>query len=204
MLAAFDAAAIDVPLADEKSLNTAFFKGYRQMPAFVSEGIGDYGLYYAGFYPAWGALGSPEALASALLTAGKLTRALVKRGRLRELGAAYLRFYFRDNLALGRERMSVPVYLGLCVTHWHCYRIAESPMSTGGSRRVFRALKLSLCVSQNGDLTSLPSLCQLTWTRTDPASINRRASSKPWPKGWLPYRSRTAAGSSGSVRGCFW
>lgn len=72
MLAAFDSAAIDVPLADEKSLKTAFFKGYRQMPAFVSEGIGDYGLYYAGFYPAWGALGSPEALAFALLTAGKL------------------------------------------------------------------------------------------------------------------------------------
>jgi hypothetical protein len=72
MLAAFDAAAIDVPLADAKGLKAAFFAGYRQLPAFVSEGIADYGLYYAGFYPAWGALGSPEALASALLTGGKL------------------------------------------------------------------------------------------------------------------------------------
>lgn len=66
MLAAFDPAAVDRPLAGEKELREAFFAGYHKLPGFLSEGAGDYGLYYAGFYKAWGLLGSPESMAAAL------------------------------------------------------------------------------------------------------------------------------------------
>lgn len=72
MLSAFDPSAIDVPLAGEKDLRKAFFAGYRKLPGFLSEGVGDYGLYYAGFYPAWGLLGPPESMASSLLRGGTL------------------------------------------------------------------------------------------------------------------------------------
>jgi hypothetical protein len=72
MLAAFDPAAIDRPLAGEKELRTAFFAGYRQLPGFLSEGVGDYGLYYVGFYKAWGLLGPPESMAAALRRGGGL------------------------------------------------------------------------------------------------------------------------------------
>ena len=47
-------------------------------------------------------------------------------------------------------------------------------------------LKLSLCVSQKGDFTSLPSLCQLTWISLLPASTRRRARRRPCPKGCRP------------------
>jgi hypothetical protein len=66
MLAAFDPAAIDRPLAGEKELRKAFFAGYHKLPNFLSEGVGDYGLYYAGFYNAWGLLALPESMAAAL------------------------------------------------------------------------------------------------------------------------------------------
>lgn len=72
MLAAFDPSAIDKPLGGAKDLKKAFFDGYHALPAFVSEGVADYGLYYTGFYPAWGLLGSPESLAASLRTEGKL------------------------------------------------------------------------------------------------------------------------------------
>jgi hypothetical protein len=72
MLAAFDPAAIDKPLAGENELKKAFFAGYHKIPAFLNEGVGDYGLYYAGFYRAWGLLGSPESLADGLRREGSL------------------------------------------------------------------------------------------------------------------------------------
>lgn len=72
MLAAFDPTAIDAPLAGESELKKAFFAGYRKLPGFLNEGVGDYGLYYAGFYKAWGLLGTPESLAAALRRANAL------------------------------------------------------------------------------------------------------------------------------------
>lgn len=84
MTAAFDQSAIDKPLAGEGDLKKAFFAGYRPISAFVNEGFGDYGLYYAGFYPAWGLLGSPEELALSMQAQGKLPpiSKLVRAGRL--------------------------------------------------------------------------------------------------------------------------
>lgn len=84
MMAAFDPAAIDKPLAGETDLKKAFFSGYRPISAFVNEGFGDYGLYYAGFYAAWGLLGPPEELALSLQTQRKLP-AISKLLRARRL-----------------------------------------------------------------------------------------------------------------------
>ena len=54
MLAAFDVAALDRPLDGEADLRKAFFSGYRKVPAFLNEGLADYGLYYTGFFQQWG------------------------------------------------------------------------------------------------------------------------------------------------------
>jgi hypothetical protein len=61
-LAAFDAGAIDRVLTAD-TLKAAFMAGYRKMPAFFTEGVGDYGLLYTGFYARWGLFGRPEHLA---------------------------------------------------------------------------------------------------------------------------------------------
>lgn len=94
MMAAFDEAAIDKPLSGEADLKKAFFAGYRPMPAFLNEGFAGYGLYYAGFYPAWGLLGLPEELAleGKLLPLSKLVRAKHLDPRQSLISATFLRY----------------------------------------------------------------------------------------------------------------
>jgi len=132
MLAAFDPAAIDLPLAGEKELRKAFLAGYRKLPGFLSEGVGDYGLYYAGFYKAWGLLGSPESMAASLRRGGSLpplegllrggakmharghkTFSLAASTFLRYLLQTQKREAVRDWLFAGASSDELPKYFGM-------------------------------------------------------------------------------------------
>jgi len=67
LLSTFDTAALTArPLEGEADLRKAFFAGYRKIPAFLQEGLGDWGFYYRGFHRAWGLLPPPGALVSGL------------------------------------------------------------------------------------------------------------------------------------------
>ncbi|MDD8030261.1 MAG: hypothetical protein PHE62_12000 [Acidobacteriota bacterium] len=67
LLSTFDTASLTSgPLRDEAGLRKAFFAGYRKVPTFLQEGLGDWGFYYRGFHRAWGLLPPPGALVSGL------------------------------------------------------------------------------------------------------------------------------------------
>ena len=67
LLSTFDAAALTAkPLKGESDLRQAFFGGYRRLPAFLQEGMGDWAFYYQGFHKGWGLIPSPDALAAGL------------------------------------------------------------------------------------------------------------------------------------------
>jgi hypothetical protein len=53
------------------------------------------------------------------LLAGKLLRAAWP------LSPAYLRAWRRHNRPLGRERIPLPAFIGLCAIHFHFFRIAN-------------------------------------------------------------------------------
>ena len=57
----------------------------------------------------------------------RLSRGLAKAGMLRRLGGAYARAWTTLNRPLGRERLALPVFVGLCVVHWHFYNVANRP-----------------------------------------------------------------------------
>jgi hypothetical protein len=64
----FDSAPIaSQPLRGESDLKKAFFAGYRPIPPFLHEGIGDYVVYFQSFYKNWPLLPSPEALALSIV-----------------------------------------------------------------------------------------------------------------------------------------
>ena len=65
MMSAFDISVLDGPIGNQEALKRAFFAGYRKLPAFVTEGLADYGLYYEGFYTRWAVFGPVRALAAA-------------------------------------------------------------------------------------------------------------------------------------------
>lgn len=54
MLGSFDIQKLTAtPLQGESDLRKAFFAGYKKIPLFLQEGIGDYGTYFYGFYDQW-------------------------------------------------------------------------------------------------------------------------------------------------------
>jgi hypothetical protein len=88
LLASFDGSRFDGrTLKGKRELRRAFLSGYRKIPAFLHEAIGDYSFYYRGFHQVWPLLvGSPEELVLALRQAGgyiPLTRLLQEGGRFR-------------------------------------------------------------------------------------------------------------------------
>jgi radical SAM superfamily enzyme YgiQ (UPF0313 family) len=64
---------------------------------------------------------------------GNLTRDLLRNGKLTSIGAAYLSAWWRRNLRLGRDRLRLSEYIGLCIRHWHCFRIASDSRSQWGN-----------------------------------------------------------------------
>jgi hypothetical protein len=58
---------MEKPLGGESDLRKAFFAGYRPIPPFLHEGIGDYIIYYHGFYNLWPLLPEPESLVQRFL-----------------------------------------------------------------------------------------------------------------------------------------
>jgi hypothetical protein len=71
-LGSFDARALDGRTVNGKGeLRKAFFAGYRKVPVFLQEGVGDYAFYYRGFYPVWPLMvGSPEQIVTSLRHSG--------------------------------------------------------------------------------------------------------------------------------------
>jgi hypothetical protein len=60
----------------------------------------------------------------------RLALRLARTARSEGLGrlpAAYVRAWWRLNRPLGRERMPLGEFVGLCLFHWHFHRIANGP-----------------------------------------------------------------------------
>jgi radical SAM superfamily enzyme YgiQ (UPF0313 family) len=72
------------------------------------------------------------AVANAIII-GNLTRDLLRNGKLTSIGAAYLSAWWRRNLRLGQDRLRLSEYVGLCIRHWHCFRIASDSRSQWGN-----------------------------------------------------------------------
>lgn len=68
-------------------------------------------------------LGTANNLTDTFRKMYRLARALVRRGLFWSLAPAYLKVYVRENLRLGRERLSLGHYVGLLLQHWHFYNL---------------------------------------------------------------------------------
>jgi len=85
-----------------------------------------------------GALLAIKQTAGALLQACKLWRTLSRRNCGRRLGGAYVRAWSRLNLPLGKDRLPLPTFVGICVVHWHFFNIANRPRRGGEFGMVFQ------------------------------------------------------------------
>ncbi|MCX6566302.1 MAG: hypothetical protein NTW38_07770 [Candidatus Aminicenantes bacterium] len=105
LLSTFDTAALTSrPLQGESDLRKAFFAGFRKIPTFLQEGLGDWGFYYHGFHRNWGLLPS----------AGDLVAGLEAKGRtlpLAELLAGDIRYAARNRKAFSLEAASFIEFL---------------------------------------------------------------------------------------------
>lgn len=59
------------PLKGKSDLKKAFFAGYTAISPFLHEGIGDYALYYQGFYKYWPILPPPEELVKRIISTNR-------------------------------------------------------------------------------------------------------------------------------------
>lgn len=72
LLGTFDSGLLRAgPLQGESELRKAFLGGYRKLPAFLHEGIGDWALYNRGVYRRWGLLPPAEQLITGLQKSGE-------------------------------------------------------------------------------------------------------------------------------------
>ena len=118
LLSTFDTAALTAnPLRNEAGLRKAFFAGYRKIPTFLQEGLGDWGFYYHGFHRNWGLLPS----------VGDLVAGLEAKGRtlpFAELLAGDIRYAAKNRKAYSLQAASFIEFL----------------LETQGRERVFRWL----------------------------------------------------------------
>ncbi|OGD27251.1 MAG: hypothetical protein A2Y56_03070 [Candidatus Aminicenantes bacterium RBG_13_63_10] len=85
-LGSFDAAPLQAKaLRGEADLRKAFFAGYKPIPPFLQEGIGDYIFYYRVLYPRWPLLAPPAEIVRGLLA----SREFIPLKRLLKEGAAF-------------------------------------------------------------------------------------------------------------------
>ncbi|MBZ9993444.1 B12-binding domain-containing radical SAM protein [Mesorhizobium sp. BH1-1-4] len=63
-------------------------------------------------------------VASAILMAARLFRALLARRRVLSLGSAYVRHWRRNRRLCGREAIPLASFVLLCAEHWHFHTIA--------------------------------------------------------------------------------
>ena len=64
-------------------------------------------------------------MAAGAVQAGRLFQALRKAGAAQTMGRAYLRAWKRLNQPLGKERMPLSAFVGVCAVHWHFYNMAH-------------------------------------------------------------------------------
>jgi hypothetical protein len=85
-LGSFDPAPLAArPLRGEPDLRKAFFAGYKPIPPFLQEGIGDYIFYYRVLTPRWPLLIPPAEIMRSLLD----SRDFISLNRLLKEGAAF-------------------------------------------------------------------------------------------------------------------
>jgi hypothetical protein len=105
MLGTFDVAALTAkPLEGEADLRKAFFAGYRKIPTFLQEGLGDWAFYYRGFHRQWGLLPEPESLLVLLRREGRTLP-------LAELLAGDIRYAAKNRKAYSLEAAVFLQYL---------------------------------------------------------------------------------------------
>jgi hypothetical protein len=84
LLGSFDSSALaGRELDGKRQLKKAFFAGYRKIPLFLHEAIGDYSFHYRGYHRVWPLLvGSPEEIIESLDERGKYIplKTLLKEG----------------------------------------------------------------------------------------------------------------------------
>ena len=61
----------------------------------------------------------------------RLAGALAREGQFLAVAGAYAHAWRRLNRPLGREAIPFAVFIGLCVVHWHCYRLSRLPRRAG-------------------------------------------------------------------------
>lgn len=97
LLSTFDTPALTAkPLQGEADLRRAFFAGFRKIPAFLQEGLGDWAFYYHGFQANWGLLPPPETIVAGLKAKGRLLP-------LKELLAGDIRYAAKNRKAYSLE-----------------------------------------------------------------------------------------------------
>lgn len=85
-LGSYDSAPLAAkPLQGEPDLRKAFFAGYKPIPPFLQEGIGDYIFYYRVLCPRWPLLAPPSEIMRGLLVSGEF----IPLNRLLKEGAAF-------------------------------------------------------------------------------------------------------------------
>jgi hypothetical protein len=92
------------PLGGEADLKKAFFAGFKPIPPFLHEGVGDYVIYFQTFYKNWPLLPPPPALALSL----KTTKDFIPLETLLREGA---RFRAQRHKAYSLEAATVIDYL---------------------------------------------------------------------------------------------
>ena len=71
-------------------------------------------------------------IAGSIVTLLRLLRVLAREGLLSDFGKTYLTHYLAQKRALGRDALSLPDFVYLCVRQWHHYKIANDGRSYWG------------------------------------------------------------------------
>ncbi len=105
LLSAFDTAALTAaPLKGKADLEKAFRAGFRKIPAFLLEGLGDWAYYFHGLQKAWGLLPSAHAQVEEMEAAGRTVP-------LADLSAGDARFATRNRKSYALQAASFLAYL---------------------------------------------------------------------------------------------
>lgn len=99
------------------------FRGYIGSPSFRQR-RGEHEAGIRGRPTSWARL---AAAIRGIVQATKLGRALAREGCLFEIGGVYWVTWWKRNRPLGPAKIGFSTFVGLCVVHWHFFRMAQQP-----------------------------------------------------------------------------
>jgi hypothetical protein len=134
LLGSFDGSRLEGrTVAGKRELRRMFFAGYRKIPTFLHEAVGDYSFYYRGFHRVWPLLvGSPEELVLRLREEGgyiPLSKLLREGGRFR--AAHHKAFSLQSAVFIEHLRVTRGVQ------PLRAWLLADDPRGDRSFRRVF-------------------------------------------------------------------